>query len=203
MAANKLTKICPKCTTQKPVTEFYRNKTRRDGVSVYCKPCFGFVIRQRKRRCSIEGCSKAHEARGYCSKHWLRWRKYGDPLCVMRNNGVGDTVEARFWSRAALTANDQRCWLWVGRKNNKGYGQLSVQGKNWLAHRYAWYLTKGFEPMLFLLHSCDTPTCINPNHLREGTQLENMQDAVKRGRIARGSRLCQLRNLARESRHGL
>mgnify|MGYP003435256035 FL=1 len=85
----------------------------------------------------------------------------------------------------AITADDQRCWEWQGHLD-WGYGRMHYKGKHYRAHRLAWFMTYGEMPTLSILHSCDNKKCVNPNHLREGTHKENMQDKVDRNRTAKG-----------------
>src|ERR1035437_8293700 len=67
--------------------------------------------------------------------------------------------------------------------NEKGYATISFNGKHSLAHRVAWELKNGpIEKRLNVLHTCDTPACINTDHLFLGTQADNMRDKVKKGR---------------------
>lgn len=82
------------------------------------------------------------------------------------------------------------CWLWLGTLV-KGYGQFSVNGERQLAHRYALSQRLGRDllPGAMACHKCDTPACVNPDHLYEGTLLENVRDAVVRGRCLRGDSL--------------
>jgi hypothetical protein len=86
------------------------------------------------------------------------------------------------------------CWLWMGSLNNKGYGKFNRRGKTGYAHRAA-LLTKGAPPFAgaYALHQCDMPACVNPDHLKWGTQLDNMAECVRRGRQARGERLASMR----------
>lgn len=78
------------------------------------------------------------------------------------------------------------CREWQRAKSGHGYGQAYLNGKTISAHRlsyimYVSVIPKGF----YVLHGCDNPACISPAHLRLGTQLENMQDAIKRDRFQR------------------
>lgn len=76
------------------------------------------------------------------------------------------------------------CWLWIGYIQSKGYGQIEVCGKLLLAHRFAWTVYHDdTEPVGLLLHRCDTPACVNPEHLFEGTHMDNHLDAVAKGRV--------------------
>ena len=79
------------------------------------------------------------------------------------------------------------CFLWVGHYNKQGYGYFKVNGRNVRAHRFAYERTHGPIPEgKDVLHSCDTPFCVCPQHLRAGTDLENMQDRDRRGRNGHG-----------------
>lgn len=89
--------------------------------------------------------------------------------------------EARFWLGVA---KGEKCWLWTRAANNKGYGVSYHDGKVRLAHRIAWMLTFGpISEGLSVLHHCDTPLCVRPTHLFLGTQLDNMGDCVRKGRL--------------------
>ena len=76
------------------------------------------------------------------------------------------------------------CWLWVGAQNNLGYGQLRVQHKALYAHRMAYEIYKArLQPGEVVRHSCDNPSCVNPEHLLAGTKADNSQDALNRERF--------------------
>jgi hypothetical protein len=75
------------------------------------------------------------------------------------------------------------CWVWSGATNRKGYGVYIFRGKYVGAHRVAWTLFRGPIPDgLFVLHRCDNPPCLNPDHLFLGTHNDNMIDMVLKGR---------------------
>lgn len=94
------------------------------------------------------------------------------------------TVED-FWSRVEKACSG--CWLWMAGKNKKGYGYIKVAGRFWLAHRLSYHWFKGpILPGAMILHSCDVPFCVNPQHLWAGTKRENMQDMVAKGRSCFG-----------------
>lgn len=75
------------------------------------------------------------------------------------------------------------CWEFTGFCAPNGYGQIYFDGRTWPAHRLMHTICNGPIPDgLFVLHSCDNPPCINPDHLRAGTSRENTMDSVLRGR---------------------
>jgi hypothetical protein len=118
--------------------------------------------------------------------HLQRIAKYGDPHFVIRT--VGTMTPERFWSLVAVTANPEKCWEWTRSIGDRGYGSVRVKKKTWHTHRLAWSLANGRMPTLYILHSCDNKRCCNPNHLREGTQLENVREAIERGLFKPGER---------------
>lgn len=76
------------------------------------------------------------------------------------------------------------CWLWLGNWTQNGYGAVKHSGR-WLtgAHRLFYELHRGEIPDgLLVCHKCDTPVCVNPDHLFLGTQSDNMRDKVRKGR---------------------
>ncbi len=75
------------------------------------------------------------------------------------------------------------CWNWTGGINHKGYGLFSIKHKMFLVHRVSFKLFKGEIPLKMQVnHSCDNPICINPKHLWLGTQQDNVNDMIKKGR---------------------
>lgn len=92
----------------------------------------------------------------------------------------------RFWSKVEKADG---CWLWKGSRCQKGYGIFVIRGKNYQAHRLSYELAYGITLGSVLgCHSCDTPSCVNPQHIWPGTQAENMADRDRKGRTARGTR---------------
>ena len=77
------------------------------------------------------------------------------------------------------------CWLWLGAWNDKGYGQFYFPPRNMVsAHTVSWIIHRGDRKGLSVLHSCDMRCCVNPDHLRLGTQQDNVDDREARQRRA-------------------
>jgi len=80
------------------------------------------------------------------------------------------------------------CWIWPYGKTTQGYGLITVDGKRVYAHRYVYSLFNILDPDLEICHSCDTPSCIKPTDLFQGTHRENMMDLAVKG-LNRASKL--------------
>jgi len=93
----------------------------------------------------------------------------------------------RFWNKVDKTKN---CWEWRGAHNQKGYGRFHLESKTYSAHRISAFwagILPNLHSKLFVCHQCDNPSCVNPQHLFVGTQKDNMQDCIQKGRrISRG-----------------
>jgi hypothetical protein len=142
------------------------------------------------RLCIVEGCGQKHHGKGFCRTHYLRMQKHGT---LELKRIVGDDV-ARFWSKVDKNgplhpALLSRCWLWNAPCNEHGYGYLSIESRSVLAHRYSYQLHSGAIPSsMGVLHKCDNPPCVNPEHLFLGTQLDNGIDMIVKGRSTAGEK---------------
>jgi len=102
-------------------------------------------------------------------------------------------TEERFWLCVDKTGD---CWNWIGRKRDTSkyprllaYGVFRVKFKTYSAHRYSWQMHNGPVPKgVCVLHKCDNPGCVRPDHLFLGTQKQNVADMVAKDRTSRGER---------------
>ena len=131
--------------------------------------------------CSVEGCVGKPTARGWCGKHYARWRIHGDPLVrLVPTRDMTPEERLRFYG---WTVTESGCWEFSGSRGRHGYGQLRIDGHKVGAHRVAY--EAWVEPVpegLHVLHSCNNRACINPAHLRVGNHVENMADLAASGR---------------------
>lgn len=104
----------------------------------------------------------------------------------------------RLWANVPMPDDPNACWLRPGAANAGGYTVIHAEGRNWLAHRYAWHVERGpIPPGLFVCHRCDVRyppgdltyrRCIRPSHLFLGTVADNQRDMVAKRRQATGDR---------------
>jgi len=73
------------------------------------------------------------------------------------------------------------CWTWLGCNKRDLYGSFTVDKKAWLAHRWIYEYYNGPLGNLLCLHTCNNASCVNPDHLYAGTQINNMQDRIEAG----------------------
>lgn len=149
-------KTCWRCGESLPTTAFYRCASRSDGLQAECKRC-------QKRR---SGAGRATPAE--------------------RRKRAEDGFTERFWSYVSK-GTESECWVWTGHRHRFGYGMISRVGQHSMltAHRVSWELTNGpIQDGKQVLHKCDNPPCCNPAHLFLGTHLDNMADAVAKGRLS-------------------
>lgn len=106
----------------------------------------------------------------------------------------------KFWSFVDKT---EGCWLWSAGTCSRGYGNFKVKNKTLAAHRVSYLIHFGSVPSgLQVLHKCDTPACVRPDHLFVGTGADNMADKVAKGRQARGESVTRNRRSLVGSRNG-
>jgi hypothetical protein len=88
-----------------------------------------------------------------------------------------------FIERSIVRVPWSGCWLWERAQQKRGYGVVCIRGKIELAHRFSYIVYKGpINENLKILHRCDVPLCVNPDHLFAGTDRDNLVDAYLKGR---------------------
>lgn len=122
--------------------------------------------------------------------------RYCRQACYLANirQRAAESLITRFWAKVQKTPT---CWLWTANAV-RGYGQYHLprtgrQQHVIYAHRFSWTLTNGPIPdNLAVLHRCDVPLCVNPNHLFLGTLADNLADARAKGRLIDGKHLIKV-----------
>jgi len=120
----------------------------------------------------------------YCSLQCVRTRPATERGPWPRVKGR--SLSHRLWKKTDRT---ETCWVWRGGLTQAGYGTISLERKRLLVHRVSYELARGpISDGLHVLHHCDNPPCLNPDHLFLGTQQDNVADRVSKGRTAAGER---------------
>lgn len=122
------------------------------------------------KNCKVKGCKGIAKYQGLClhlcSKHYAEFKKH----------------KIRFENGYVVNENTG-CWEWVHAKTIEGYGHFGFFGKRGKAHRFSWELYNGKIPKgILVCHSCDNPSCVNPEHLWLGTDADNARDKVAKNR---------------------
>jgi hypothetical protein len=126
--------------------------------------------------------------------HFRSFRKvYGRYLssCLACSNKP-PSDEERFWAKVDKNGPTPEhvpelgpCWIWTRGRKKFGYGTVIFNKRNLVAHRVSWFLRHGRWPEPCALHKCDNPSCVNPDHLFEGTKGDNNLDRDRKGRTVR------------------
>lgn len=124
----------------------------------------------------------------------LSGRRKGFRVKYRRPPKYKPTLEERFWNKVnkdgpTMPHMDSPCWVWIaGKHNSFGHGSFHLRStpkKTVLAHRFSWELSTNLPiPIgMDVLHHCDNPSCVNPDHLFLGTHTDNMHDMILKGRL--------------------
>lgn len=101
------------------------------------------------------------------------------------------TNEEKFWSKVNKLGPED-CWEWLGAKHPTGYGKLWIILDKRVckpSHHVSLILSGIHIPEgSVVMHSCDNPSCVNPKHLKVGSQQENIQDKLRKGRQPTGDK---------------
>ena len=121
-------------------------------------------------------CDSVQIARKLCDRHYRQMRR-AKRLHEFPILGPADVFDNRYAKRS------NGCWEWTGTTNDYGYGILLMPGEvSVRAHRYSYERAYGPIPLgMVVMHRCDNPPCVHPEHLRLGTKADNNRDTgIKR-----------------------
>jgi len=115
------------------------------------------------RTCSIDGCTNRVVARGWCSRHYAKWRRHGDPT---HRTSRDLSEDERFWAKVDV-GHPLGCWVWTAGRDWDGYGIFKGQGRvSCRAHRWTYARLRGpIADGLSIDHLCRNTSCVNPDHL--------------------------------------
>jgi len=134
-------------------------------------------------KCKIKSCNTKSRQRGWCPKHYTRWKRHGDPRKT-KNNMV--PITWKYLLSCSVTNEETGCIEWQKGKS-EGYGVATHNKFTDRTHRISYRLHHGKINGVYVLHTCDNKLCINPDHLFLGTHADNMKDKVMKDRQARGT----------------
>lgn len=136
--------------------------------------------RRKSARCCSLGCLGKIGSKSRIEKRRREWE----------TGGISQYLNDLKIKLEKHTTKTDKCWTWNRSKNKQGYGSLMHRCKVWKVHRASYIAYKGEIPDgLQVLHTCDNPSCVNPDHLFLGTNLDNVNDRVKKGRTKFRSKL--------------
>lgn len=142
------------------------------------------------KKCTVPNClSENCYANGLCAKHYQQKRAHGT-IAIRKYQQI--PIEVKFEraidkNGASVTPVGTPCWLWTEGVSPRGYGKVWWKGKTERSSRVAWMIYKGPIPdTMLVLHKCDTPSCVNPEHLFLGNHKINAADKVAKGRAYSG-----------------
>jgi len=118
--------------------------------------------------------------KGY--KSWTDYINYRNHITGRYNPRKKQTIKDRFWSKVDKKGEDE-CWEWKGGKGR--YGMFWLKDRNIQSHIIAYLLSNNVNITsrnVVIMHKCDNKLCCNPKHLILGTQKDNIQDMLNKGR---------------------
>lgn len=145
-------------------------------------------VEMAKKKCSVAGCERSHDARGYCKRHYMRLRSHGDPLAGAAIRGhVQD-----YYNRVVLNYEGDDCLIWPFFRDKNGYGKMGRNGEVHLVTRCVCEDVHGPAPTERhqAAHSCGKghTGCVTKKHLRWALPKENEADKLLHGTDNRGER---------------
>ena len=180
-------RVCPGCGRTFTVT---RKHLKQKTCSVAC----GVVARPKRERyvwtdAADDVVRKGYERGDPVSEIAARLGRTTVAVAVHAKQALGlrhrnsqRTLAEQFMDHVAPEPNSG-CWLWIGSIDHKGYGGLRVAGELKRATHVSLAVAGTFIPAgMCVLHRCDVPACVNPDHLFVGTLKDNTQDMIRKGR---------------------
>jgi hypothetical protein len=136
------------------------------------------------RICIVDACDRDYYSRGYCNRHYLKLKRYGDATANPPSRVLETATEANARFDASIQVADSGCWEWIRTRNREGYGHFAYNYQTIRAHRWSYERAYGPVPDgLVVGHKCDNKPCVNPDHLEAITVQQNTQDAHDRGLV--------------------
>lgn len=135
-------------------------------------------------KCGHKGCNELQKSKGYCLRHYKLFWKYGD---TKERGARHASPEERFYRH--VEKSEAGCWNWTGYKDKDGYGTITVKKGSGhtpiRAHRFSLQMHRPDEKSegMMVLHKCNNPSCVNPDHLYYGDICDNVRDALEAGHI--------------------
>lgn len=120
--------------------------------------------------CIVKDCDRPAHGFGYCTKHYQRWKKYGDTAVNFYDRSKID----RFWSKVdrhgplpSWRPKLGYCWIWNAARDKDGYGRFTIKkGLMVMAHRFSFEIAYGpIDRNLQIDHLCRVRECVNPWHM--------------------------------------
>lgn len=144
----------------------------------------------------------------HCGKEFSDWKCKGREYCSKKCANIDNSIKRkrsvfhRVFEKTEINGHD-KCWIFKGASDKLGYGRISNRHGRFeppeKAYRVMFELINGKIPEgMSILHQCDNPSCVNPNHLKVGTQKDNMMEASFRGRLNPKS-LLNLKSIGEEN----
>lgn len=187
MPSNRtIPRICAEC--EAPFQA--RERDVRIGYGIVCSRACGWKrnVRRAVRNCTV--CDQAFDV-PLSALSRPNGGAYCSPACQHAGRQSYSSAKslALFWGRVNKNGPVDRpelgpCWVWTAANNGHGYGNTSFEGKRYLTHRLSYILAHGGIPDgLDVLHACDNPPCVRPDHLWVGTAKDNGRDMAAKGRV--------------------
>lgn len=130
------------------------------------------------KTCMAHNCFRKHYCKGFCVGHYQAHREGRPIIPLVNRTKIGfspqmSKTELTSRLRELSVVSNNGCWIWAAGVGSRGYAQASLGGKSIRVSRLILGLT---NPAIYACHTCDTPRCVNPDHLFAGTNQDNMNE---------------------------